>query len=82
MSGSKARPRWSVMGNIGKIPEQRHHLHHEEVRNVMPGMVNVVRGGTNIREAPDLREEQETDQSTTSYEVINDIDFPSFPKDV
>ena len=79
-SGSKSRPRWSVMEEIDKIPEQRHQLLHEEVRNVVPGTVNVVRGGTNIRQVPDLREEQEIYQSATSYEVIDDIDFPFLPQ--
>ena len=70
------------MEEIDTIPEQRHQLLHEEVRNVVPGMVNVVRGGANVREVPDLREEQEIDQSATSYEMIDDIYFTSFPRDV
>ena len=63
------------MEEIDKIPEQRHQLLHEEVRNVVPGTVNVARGGTDIREVPDLREKQKIDQLATSYEVIDDIDF-------
>ena len=60
-SDIKSRPRQHVMEDVGKIPEQRHQLLLEEVRNVVPGMVNVVRGGTNVRELLDLREEQEID---------------------
>ena len=81
-SGFKSRPRQSVMEEINKIPEQRHQLLCGEVRNVEPGTVSVVREGTNVREVLDLREEQETDQSATSYEVIDDIDFHFFPRDV
>ena len=64
-----------------KILQQRCQLLHEKVRNGMPGTVHVVRGGTNVRKVPDLREEQEIDHSATSYEVIDDIDFPFFPRD-
>ena len=49
----KSRPRQSVVEEIDKIPAQRHQLLHEEVRKVVPGMVIVVRGGTNVREIPD-----------------------------
>ena len=63
--GFKSRPRQSVMEETDKIPEQRCQLLHEEVRNVVPGTVNVIRRGTNVREVPDFGEEQETDQSAT-----------------
>ena len=46
---------------------------------VVPGTVNVVRGGTDVREVSYLKKDQETDQSATSYEVIDDIDFPFLP---
>ena len=46
----------------------------------MPGTVNTVRGGNNVTEVPFLREEQDIDQLVTSYEVSDDIHFPSFPR--
>ena len=48
---------------MDKIPEQMCQLLHVQVRNLMLRTINVVRGGINIRKVPDLREEQEIDQS-------------------
>ena len=71
----------SALREINEIPDQRHQLLHEDEKNEVPRTFYIVRGGTDVRRVPDIGEDKDTDQLATSYEVINDTDFTSFPKD-